>query len=482
MNSFQLAVRSVIRKPVKSILLFLTVFMISLFLLSGMAGKNASVATQDKTRQAVGAGFLLAENEANRHTRIDEVLSRLGKNGEGILDGVLVEKLELAGGTSWRISTDNSFETLRMEDIEKIASVSGISDYNITTAVTAVNPVNFSRIEDSDTDQSSDILGISLIGNKKMEMDANVLSGNVTIKEGRLINEDDSNVCVISEELAEKNHLALGDKLKFNDYHDKESTVICEAVIAGIYEVKQKMTPYMSGDTYRSENVIFTDLNFPEKAEGNAGNPLYEKAYFKVRNVNQYDSVKEAVKKADIDWERYDLIDNNGNFETMASNFNDLENISQMLLIIVIGAGSAILSLIFVFWIKNRVQEIGILLALGTAKVKILGQILLEAFIIAAVAVMLSFTVAPGISKITAEYLADQQIRQEKEQALLDEGKIEKPFEESDQTVTDVIVSVSYQMKLSDAGCIAVMLIFSVGVSGIMVIRRNPKDILSEMS
>ena len=274
----------------------------------------------------------------------------------------------------------------------------------------------------------------------------------------------------------------MGDKLKFNDYHDKESPVICEAVIAGNYEVKQKMTPYMSGDTYRSENVIFTDLNFPEKAEGNAGNPLYEKAYFKVRNVNQYDSVKEAVKKADIDWERYDLIDNNGNFETMASNFNDLENISQMLLIIVIGAGSAILSLIFVFWIKNRVQEIGILLALGTAKVKILGQILLEAFIIAAVAVMLSFTVASGISKITAEYLADQQIRQEKEQALLDEGKIEKPFEESDQTVTDVIVSVSYQMKLSDAGCIAVMLIFSVGVSGIMVIRRNPKDILSEMS
>ncbi len=210
MNSFQLAVRSVIRKPVKSILLFLTVFMISLFLLSGMAGKNASVATQDKTRQAVGAGFLLAENEANRHTRIDEVLSRLGKNGEGILDGVLVEKLELAGGTSWRISTDNSFETLRMEDIEKIASVSGISDYNITTAVTAVNPVNFSRIEDSDTDQSSDILGISLIGNKKMEMDANVLSGNVTIKEGRLINEDDSNVCVISEELAEKKSSGFG--------------------------------------------------------------------------------------------------------------------------------------------------------------------------------------------------------------------------------------------------------------------------------
>ena len=70
MNSFQLAVRSVIRKPIKSILLFWVVFIISLFLLSGMTSKNASVATQDKTRQAVGAGFVLMENEANRHTRI----------------------------------------------------------------------------------------------------------------------------------------------------------------------------------------------------------------------------------------------------------------------------------------------------------------------------------------------------------------------------------------------------------------------------
>ena len=283
MNSFQLAVRSVIRKPVKSILLFLVVFMISLFLLSGMTSKNASVATQDKTRQAVGAGFLLTENEANRHTRIDKVLNKLGENVEGNLDGVIVEKLELAGGTSWRISTDNSFETLRMEDIEKIASVSGILDYNITTAVTAVNPVNFSRIEDSDVDQSSDILGVSLIGNKKMEMDSNVLSGNVTIKKGRLINEDDFNVCVISRELAEKNHLDLGDKLKFNDYHDKENSTACEAVIVGIYEVKQKMTPYMSGDTYRSENVIFTDLNFPEKADGTPGIHCMRKHILKSR-------------------------------------------------------------------------------------------------------------------------------------------------------------------------------------------------------
>ena len=76
MNSFQMAWRSVIRKPVKSILLFFVVFMISLFFLSGMASRNASIATQNKTKQAVGAGFLIEANEANKRNRADEILAK----------------------------------------------------------------------------------------------------------------------------------------------------------------------------------------------------------------------------------------------------------------------------------------------------------------------------------------------------------------------------------------------------------------------
>lgn len=57
LNSVQRAWRSVVRKPVKSLLLFLTAAVISLFLLSGMAAGQANVLSQDTARQAVGAGF-----------------------------------------------------------------------------------------------------------------------------------------------------------------------------------------------------------------------------------------------------------------------------------------------------------------------------------------------------------------------------------------------------------------------------------------
>lgn len=482
MNSFQMAWRSVIRKPIKSILLFFVVFIISLFFLSGMASRNASIATQNKTKQAVGAGFLMEANEENKRNRADEILAKKVEGEEGNFHGVNVKKLETEYGTSWSVSYDNSFQTLLINDMEKIAAVSGISEYNITTAVTAVNPVNFSRIEEDDVDQSSDLLCVSLIGNKDMALDTNVLSGNVTIKDGRMITEEDSDVCVISEELAEKNNLSVGNRIQFNDRRDVENATVFEAEIVGIYRAQQKMTPVMSGDTYRSENMIFTDLGFPEKAEGSTSGALYEKAYFKVADVNQYDEIKKEIQKVDIGWERYDLIDNNGNIDTMSQNFNDLENVSQILVIVVAGASLIILFLVFVFWMKGRVQEIGILLALGTPKIKILGQILLEAFMIAVTAVFFSFMAAPATSKMTADYLVEQQVQKADEQSVLEEGKIAKSAEDSEETVTGVSVAVTPELMLYDWLGVAMLVVISVGAAGILIARKNPKDIFSEIS
>ena len=316
-----------IRKPVKSSLLLLVIVTVSLSLLCGMACQNASIQTQDTTRQAVGAGLRLDGNESNRTKRLEETTDKIthqpGYLDEGELDGVYIRKLETAYGTQWYVGADNSFDSLLMDDIEKLAAVPGISDYNVTTKITPVNPVNFTRIEDPDNDQYNDIGGVTLLGNRKMELDFNVLSGNVTVKEGRMIGMEDRDVCVISEQLAQRNSLHIGDTLQFNDCHDPESAPIWEAVIIGIYQTQQLMQPLMSGDTYRSENVIFTDLRFPEKAEGETA-PCFEHAYFCVGDVDEYDAVKSAVEAADIDWERYDLIDRNGNLATMSSNFHDL--------------------------------------------------------------------------------------------------------------------------------------------------------------
>ncbi len=481
MNSVQRAWRSVVRKPVKSLLLFLAVSVISLLLLSGMGAGKANVVSQDKARQAVGAGFRLDANEKNRSRRLEEISERIGNGMEGSLEGVHQKKIETAYGTQWMVWADNSFETLQLADIEALASVEGISDYNITTCVTAVRPAGFRRIEDPDTDQHGDLGCVTLLGNRKMELDSNVLSGNVSVKEGRMIGPDDRDVCVISEELAAENGFSLGDTLSFGDRYDTLGSAVQTATVVGIYQTKQPMAAYMSGDTFRSENVIFTDLRFPEKAEGAEGDPCFEHAYFQVADVDRYEETREAMERVEIDWERYDFIDRNGELSVMSSNFNDLEKISGLFVAVTFLAGFLILFLIFLFWIRSRSRESGILLSLGVRKGSILGQLFLEALLTASLAFLLSLPAAPGAAKLAADYLVEGQMRQEELRKNMDADKVSGGGE-AEQTVTGVEITVTGEMTgLCGAG-LFVLVGGAVGSAGIFLLRKKPAGILSELS
>ncbi|MCI8789813.1 MAG: ABC transporter permease [Lachnospiraceae bacterium] len=445
-----------------------------------MSSGKATIQMQDNTRQAIGAGLLLEENEADRHRRIDALTEQLNHK-EGTLGGYHQEIITLNGVESWRTWTDNSFETLLVEDIEKIADTEGIADYNITTVATAVRPVDFIRIEDEDVDQYSDLGGVSLIGNRDMSMDSNFLSGNAFITEGRMIETGEKDVCVISAELAEKNQLEVGNRIRFGNCRDKKDSAVHEAEIVGIYQVNQPIAPYMFGDTYRSENIIFTDLDFPEKADGKPGDPLYEKAYFKIADVNEYEAVKIRVMETDIAWERYDLIDNNGNMNTLSANFNEMEKYSKILVWVISGASLIILFLIFQFWMKSRNREIGIMLSMGTSKMRILAQIMAEALMIAAAAVLISFSAAPKVSGLTADYLVEQQIQSAEEQDLLNQGKVAFSYEQSEQSVVGVRAEITSGMLAQDASGIALLITISVCVSGIAILKRNPRDILQNL-
>ncbi len=469
---------SIIRKPIKSVLLLAIVTAISSFFIAGLACKSASVLVQDSARQAVGATFRLEENEENRHTRMEEAVRIIGEDQSGSYQGYYQEKLE---NGSWKTGTDNSFETIKVDDVEMIANVDGIEDYNLITVPTVVNPVNFKRIEDQETDQSNDVGGVNLRGNRIMEMDMDVAAGKIEIVEGRMVDENDTDVVVVSQQLAQLNDLKIGDMLEFNDYQDKEDSTIYSATIIGIYKAVQELKPIMSGDSYRSENTIFTDMSFPEKPSGDEGNPLFQYAIFKVEDVDLYDQVKENIRKADIDWSRYDLIDNNGNMESMAENFNSMEKISNILLIFISAASFAILVLIFIFWTRNRIQEIGIFMAIGESKKKIWGQFMWEGMLVGMIGLLLSFVISPMLSEVTAVYLAQETMMVQQEQNAASLNQVATDVPETDLDIQGVEIHITRIMILEDVVAIIMLLFASVSVAGITIMKRKPKAILNEM-
>ena len=78
MNVLQRGVRSVLRKPIKSIILLFIVIVMSGLFLGAMASRSASIYTQDATRQAIGATFRIEGNEENRRKRLDQAMDVLG--------------------------------------------------------------------------------------------------------------------------------------------------------------------------------------------------------------------------------------------------------------------------------------------------------------------------------------------------------------------------------------------------------------------
>ena len=479
MNVFGLSIRSVLRKRTKTILLLLIIFITSVFIFAGWACKSASIQTQNESKQAIGASFRLEENEANRHERMEELSRQIG-DGNGSAGGYYQEQLESG---DWLIWTDNSFETLLIEDILKIAEVDGIEEYNITTANTVVNPVNFERIEDKDVDQSSDQRGVSLRGTLSMELDFDVQKGNIEVNEGRMITPEDTDVCVISREIADLNGLQVGDFLEFNNWKDRESSAIYKAEVVGIYDSISGITPIMYGDSYRSENIIFTDLAFPEKPEGNEGNPLYQYATFVVGDVDDYEVVRKKIQALDIGWERYDFLDNTGISDTMTENFGELEKMSSLILILVCISGIIIICLVFLFWLKGRVHEIGIYLSIGRTKFSIVIQMILEGVLVGCVAFLLATTASPMVSKGIVGYLVDYQAQIQTEDEQLNSNMVLNGSLENDKTeIVGVTVEINGDVIFLSGVSVLGVIMIAITLSCISIMIQKPKEILSRMS
>ncbi len=480
MNVFGLSIRSVLRKRAKTILLMLIIFITSVFIFAGWACKSASIQTQNESKQAIGASFRLEENEANRHVRMEEFSEQIGMGISGSAGGYHKEQTALG---EWMVWTDNSFETLLMEDILKIAEVDGIEAYNITTANTVVNPVNFERIEDKDVDQSSDQQGVSLRGNLCMELDFDVQKGNIEVNEGRMITPEDTDVCVISREIADLNGLQVGDILEFNNWKERETSTVYQAEVVGIYDSVSGITPIMYGDSYRSENIIFTDLSFPEKPEGNEGSPLYQYATFVVENVDEYETVKKRIQAVDIGWERYDFLDNTGMSDTMTENFGELEKMSSLILILVCISGIIIICLVFLFWLKGRGHEIGIYLSLGRTKYSIVMQMLLEGVLVGCVAFLLAAAASPVVSKGVVGYLVDYQTQLQAEDDQLNSNMVLNGSLENDNTeIVGVTVEISGDVICLSGISVLGIITVAITLSCISIMVQKPKEILSRMS
>ena len=174
-----------------------------------------------------------------------------------------------------------------------------------------------------------------------------------TLTSGKNIESKDRNSILIHSELAKKNHLKVGDTIRLNSH---------TYTIKGIFEGKKHET-YTGLSSDFSENMVFVDY---QSLDTN----MVTKLTIDSNDLKQVQSIYPSIE--------YIVSKDTKAYQSALESAQSVKHMIQILCYFIIVCGLIVLSLVLTFWLRNRVHEIGILLAIGKSKMEIIFQFVLE--------------------------------------------------------------------------------------------------------
>lgn len=215
------------------------------------------------------------------------------------------------------------------------------------------------------------------------------LNEGYSLLAGRHIQPEDENKILISAELAAENSLEVGDVLTLThagfDQEDgayvdtiPEKTAFADVEIVGIFQCGNAADGPDTPTPGKAANHIYSDshllVHLQEQQEG-----VYEgEIACYIADPLELDALLERVKAVDsIDWENHILRENDFQYEQIAGQLQNLQNLAVALISIASAVSVAILMLILMIRIRGRIHEAGIYLSIGKSKLEIVGQFIL---------------------------------------------------------------------------------------------------------
>ena len=359
MHMYKRAVLYLARKKGKAALLFLIFFLVSALLLVCFSVLNGTEQAAKDLRSNIGAAFYVRPYQ--------QMIFEGGAVSEGatpiISQKSIDEIVDAAGGQVKAYNTEH-YGYAKSEQLHFLPGA-GDSEASNMGQVTAVR--------DS---QLTDVF----------------LNEEYTLLAGRHIQPEDENKILISAELAAENDLKVGDILTLTHaglnqqdgkYIDTipEKTVFAEVEIVGIFQCDGAADSADSPTAGKAANHIYSDshllVNLQEQQAG-----IFEgEIAFYIADPLELDTLLERVEAIQsIDWDNHILKENDFQYEQIAGQLQNLQNLAVALIALATALGIVILMLILMVQIRGRIREAGIYLSVGKPKMEIIGQFALEAW------------------------------------------------------------------------------------------------------
>ena len=419
MSIFNRAYLYIIRKKVRSSILFLIVTLISFFLLSGSV----------------------------LNTTVNNISKNLYKD---VNFGFNIE------------SVDKSNKEIEKDTLKKIEELKGITTKNyifsksVTVEGEKVVQENQNITLNDEIKNKSNLVMMNGITASKSNIDFK--SEVLKLEKGRHIEENDNNKIMIHEKFAELNNVNLGDKIKLS----QEGKTL-ELEIVGIYS-GDKTNTFNGLSSDFIENTVYTDYKSSQELSNLIANNKVTSVEYGVEDPTKLDDVIKAVENLGIN--NLMVSKSNKNYELVTSSVESITKITNMIRIGSVVVGVVILSLILMFWVRERTYEIGILLSLGTSKVNLVLQFIVEVLLVTIVGLM----IALGIEIATIKYLASNV------------GSIFS--EELPKSIADELMKMSVN-GIDIVNLVIVMIaivIISVVVALLPILKMKPKKILTNIN
>ena len=223
---------------------------------------------------------------------------------------------------------------LQGQDIKKISENENIHSY-----VKRINSV--ADLVDHDIIETQETLAyqsperaknfkrtVMLTGVNDSSKETKFVSGAYKLTEGQHLQDQDKNKVLMHKDLAEKNGLKVGDKIK----------------------VKSNL---FDADNEKGAN---------------------ETVEAEIKGDKNLDQVIKELGKLDINWREYNLVKSTSNYPALQQSISGIYSIANKLFAGSLIFAGAVVSLLLFLWMNARKKEIAVLLSLGISKIKIFGQ------------------------------------------------------------------------------------------------------------
>ena len=325
-----------------------------------------------------------------------------------------------------------------------------------------------------------------LTGVNDSSKETKFVSGAYKLIEGEHLENQDKNKVLMHKDLAEKNNLKVGDKIKvksnlFDADNEKGADETVEAEIKGLFDGHNNGGVSAAQELY--ENTLITDIDTAAKVYGNTEDTaVYQDATFFVKGDKNLDKVIKDLGKLDINWRDYNLIKSSSNYPALQQSISGIYSIANKLFAGSLIFAGAVVSLLLFLWMNARKKEIAVLLSLGVSKLAIFGQFLMELMFISIPAFTGAYFLARFkganlgnniLNKVTGDIT--KQIAKQSSSSQLGGGAEVDGF---NKTLTSLDISILPKSMLYVILFMSLVLIISLIISSAGILKKNPKDLL----